>query len=501
MFNRLMMKRSIVEHKKSYCNILLIFIISFSFLCFTQVFSDSMNNYWRAVAVPNIEKDFTCDIQIKNISEEDAAIFEDIPNVWTSYENGHLDFFLKDNKAFDVTIEKIREQFNEKLEHHYNGWSEETSPMLFVYYGIDAESLIDERDPSENPDNFADVIQVLMSIVAAVAMILIYRNYFVQRAADIRILSALGMSPVQMFFLFFAEFNVLVLLSMAAGFAIGISLVFLLCQLCTLTDMSVTTMVYPVFFVNSNKILVTALNGYIAVLIAFLFVYEKVKLQSTSQPERVQRLDFNPNWFRSTYRKIRGDFYSFYTSVLTRRSSVLSRIGQATLSCFILIFSVTFVWIWQFSLTDPYKDDSLASTLASLPQMLFLIGVVVYAFLYGMIVNAAFIRERMVASMQEIRSLHEIGADEECLFACFQRYVRKKAFFAIVVGIVGGTLFAEFLYHAEGYQMTATVGAILEIFTICILYYSVYYLAVKRFFKSHHQELFSGERSSTHGFN
>ena len=90
MFNRLMMKRSIVEHKKSYCNILLIFIISFSFLCFTQVFSDSMNNYWRAVAVPNIEKDFTCDIQIKNISEEDAAIFEDIPNVWTSYENGHL---------------------------------------------------------------------------------------------------------------------------------------------------------------------------------------------------------------------------------------------------------------------------------------------------------------------------------------------------------------------------------------------------------------------------
>ena len=188
MFNRLMMKRSIVEHKKSYCNILLIFIISFSFLCFTQVFSDSMNNYWRAVAVPNIEKDFTCDIQIKNISEEDAAIFEDIPNVWTSYENGHLDFFLKDNKAFDVTIEKIREQFNEKLEHHYNGWSEETSPMLFVYYGIDAESLIDERDPSENPDNFAAVIQVLMSIVAAVAMILIYRNYFVQRAADIRIL-------------------------------------------------------------------------------------------------------------------------------------------------------------------------------------------------------------------------------------------------------------------------------------------------------------------------
>ena len=96
MFYKLMYKRSIHRYKKSYFNILCIFILSLSMFSFTNIYCDSYNNYYDAVLIPMLTEDFTCEIRVSNITKEQAKLFSDVPNVDMEYIDGNLDFFLHD---------------------------------------------------------------------------------------------------------------------------------------------------------------------------------------------------------------------------------------------------------------------------------------------------------------------------------------------------------------------------------------------------------------------
>ena len=101
MFYKLMYKRSMQKYKKSYFNILCIFIISLSMLSFIRIYCDSYYNYNDTVLLDELTKDHTCDIRVRNISEEEAELFALVPYVEMKYSDGNLDFFLLDTAEFE----------------------------------------------------------------------------------------------------------------------------------------------------------------------------------------------------------------------------------------------------------------------------------------------------------------------------------------------------------------------------------------------------------------
>ena len=117
MFYKLMYKRSMHKYQKSYINILCVCILTLSMLSFTSIYCDSHYNYNDAVLSPALTADWTCDIRVKNITEEEAILYSRIPNVDMEYAAGNLDFVLLDTNEFETVLEQIRTILNSQHEH------------------------------------------------------------------------------------------------------------------------------------------------------------------------------------------------------------------------------------------------------------------------------------------------------------------------------------------------------------------------------------------------
>lgn len=243
MFYKLMYKRSMQKYKKSYFNILCIFIISLSMLSFIRIYCDSYYNYNDTVLLDELTKDHTCDIRVRNISEEEAELFALVPYVEMKYSDGNLDFFLLDTAEFEnVHRNYIMKIFNENL---FDNTYTEDSPAINIYYGRDAGDLIDDYDDT-GAREASTLFQVILSAIGIVSMVMIYSDYIMQRTDDIRTLSAIGITKRQLHRLLFGECNILYLISAMIGIPLGGVIAYLFCLICEVVDMSQSNAVYPV---------------------------------------------------------------------------------------------------------------------------------------------------------------------------------------------------------------------------------------------------------------
>ncbi|MBQ7923410.1 MAG: hypothetical protein IJ325_12705, partial [Clostridia bacterium] len=308
MFYKLMCQRSYQRYKKSYINILLVFILSLSMLSFVNIFCDSLYNYNEEVVVPILMADHTCDIRIKYIKESEVGLFYGVPNVEMEYRDGNLDFFLIDTEKFEETLRYIQivfdghKRFAEYIETHDN-WDE--APWIYVYYGVDVHENIETTNTRRITTY---VFQLLMLPLAVTAMIMIYNNYIKQRAEDIRTLVGIGISEQQLKKLFFIECNILYLISAVIGVITGGLLVWLNCLVCEFTDMSQTNAVYPVFHVDFLSLLVILLLGYAVVNITFLAGLKRILKMDASYTCADTVVEFKPDKSRFLYYRSKRSF-------------------------------------------------------------------------------------------------------------------------------------------------------------------------------------------------
>lgn len=466
MFYKLIYNRSIKEYKKSYFNIICIFIISLSMLSFINIYCDSYYNYNDAVLIPKLTDNYTCDIRITNIGEDEIEQYSNIPNIDMIYIDGNLDFFVINKHDFETARKNIAEVFNQTHAHVHE--YTDTTPLLHVYYGIDVNDLYEVDD---NARRTTSIFQFILTAIAIVAMSLLYSNYIDQRTDDIRTLSAIGITKRQLYRLFWGEYNILYTISAIIGVPLGGFFVYTFCKICDFIDMSQTNAIYPVFYLNLSSLIPIVLLGYIAINITFMIVFEKIMKIDASYTCADTIVEFDPSKTRGLYYKSERYFDSFYASVLQKRSSkkikVLSFI--VTLILGVSIFMMNIIGC----AANMYNNGNGAEYAAFFSNSSLFLMIIVYAIIYSWIIISILTKQQMETLSQSTQMLYALGAEEDVLYLCFKRYTMQKVLFTLLFGGGIGIIASFIVLSASGVAFSLNLWFVLGNIVLLVLYHLV----------------------------
>lgn len=480
MFYKLMYKRGMHKYRNSYINILCVFILTLSMLSFTSIYCDSHYNYNDAVLSPALTADWTCDIRVKNITEEEAILYSRIPNVDMVYAAGNLDFVLLDTNEFETVLEQIRTILNSQHEHIHE--ITDTTPTIYVYYG---------RDVRDNIDDYYDngvrigtaVFQAILTAIGTVSMVLIYSDYIRQRTEDIRTLSAIGITERQLHRLFFGECNVLYLLSVVIGIPLGGGIAYVFFKVCEWVDMSDTNSVYPVFDLHITSLLTTALIGYMAVYITFQIILKKILRIDASYTCAESVIEFDPDKFRGFYDKATPHFRAFFARILRKRSSTKSK-SLVVLIASIIALSIVMLNTVNYAIGREYshgeiKPSELAAAISA--TSLFIMSTI-YAILYSLAIVAIFTKRQMESNAKSTQILYALGADEHILYSCFYRYMLRQFTSSVLSGFGVGYAATVLIFSSVNHTIYINLWFIIAHLVLIVLYYFVYLFSMKKYF-------------------
>lgn len=480
MFYKLMYKRSFRKYFKSYINILIVFIVSLSMLSFTNIYCDSYYNYDEAVLVPYLTKDHTCDIRVRNITEEQAKMYSDIPNVSMEYIDGNLDFFLLDITEFETVLAEIQEIFNDYhyLDRDHIPGSSSEDPTINIYYGKEVKV---KKDIGTRIGII--IFQLVLSGIGIAAMIMIYGDYIGQRADDIRNLSALGITERQLHKLFFRECNVLYLSSVLVGIPLGGVIAYLFFKMSEGIDFSESNAIYPVFDLNIASIMITALAGYLVVYITFRIVLRKILQIDASYTCQEVVLEFNPDKSRELYYKAERNFDSFFALILNKRGSSKSR-GLTVLTAFVIAISVFMINAvnYSVSISNSYGERDLAAISTVISNSSIFIMTIAYAFVYSLMIIIIFNKRQLESMATTAQILYTLGADEYAVYSAFRIYTIRKILWSVIPGFVIGYV-ATFLIFAEfSHRVYLNIWLIMGNVALIAAYYFVNMISMRRYF-------------------
>ena len=476
MFYKLMYKRSFRKYRKSYFNILSIFIVSLSMLSFTNIFCDSSYNYDNAVLLPILTEDCTCDIRVKNISKEEAALYFDIPDVTMKYIDGNLDFYMLDPSKFDTISAQIRKIFNSHIDSHAPIDSD--SPGIYIYYGWEPRIDIDNGTRIGTA-----IFQIILTVIAVVTMVLIYSDYIEQRTEDIRTLSAVGITERQLRRMFFGECNILYLISVFIGIPIGALIAYLTCTPYKWVDMSKTNAIYPVFDLNIVSLIISALLGYIAICITFQIVLKKILKIDASYTCAEAVTEFNPDKERAYYEKSDRHFTAFFAAVLRRRTS--SKTGLLTAAASVIIALSVFMLNavnYMMYTSNSYGDRDAAAVAAGISNSSLFIMVIVYAVIYSLVIVYIFMKRRIESNAKSANTLYLLGADESTVYSCFHNYTVQKIIVTEISGFAVG--YAATLLLFSGFNHAFYIDIWFPVWNLAMAaaFYLVYMVSMKKHF-------------------
>ena len=477
MFYKLMYKRSVRKYRKSYINLLCIFIVSLSMLGFTNIYCDSYFNFDYAVTIPELTEDWTCDIRIKNISESEAALYRGIEGVDMKYIDGNLDFYLLDTDNFEAIHREIARIFNS-----VHSVSDDSG--IWIYYGEDPIDHLDDHFQIEFGLRIVvGVFQIMLSAAAVVAMSSIYSGYIEQRTEEIRTLSAVGITSRQLRRLFLGEFNILYLISVVMGIPIGALAAYLFTLACKFLDMSGTNMVYLVFDLNILTLLITALLGYIAVYITFRIVLRKILKIDASYTCAETIIEFDPDKSRGLYDNCDRHFENFFAAVLRRRASSKSKMLTA-MSSFSIALSIFMMNTTNYMICagDAYGKKDAAVIAASISIASIFIMVTVYVVVYGLVVVYVFMKRQMEANAKTAQTLYSLGADESTVYSCFHIYTMRKIIVTELFGFGIGYAATILIFSGFSYGFNINLWYIMGNVVLAAAFYFVYMLSMKKHF-------------------
>ena len=477
MFYKLMYRRSLQTYRKSYLNILCVFILSLSMLSFITIYCDSYYNYDDAVLIPMLTADHTCDIRVKNITKEEARLFADIPYVETQYINGSLDFFLTETSQFENVHRSIAKIFNAYL---FDDTYTDTSPAINVFYGRDVR----DKMESDNGARFGSILfQTLLSAIGIVAMVLIYSDYISERTEDIRTLSGIGISERQLRRLFSGECNVLYLLAVLIGFPLGGVIAYLFFAVCMAVDMSKSNAIYPVFDIDFLSLLLTALAGYLVIYITFRIVLGKILKIDASYTCAETVTEFDPDKSRAFYGRADRHFDIFFSDVLQKRSARKCKLLIVLIACVIALFVFMLNAInYSASIGNSHGEKDAAAAAAVFSNGSLFIMIIVYALAYSLSIIRVFTKRQTEAYADAVQILYAIGADEYTVYACFRRLTAKRSAVSVLSGFAAGYAATVLIFSALHYAFTVNWWFIPANIALAAVYYLVYTGSMKKYF-------------------
>ncbi len=466
-------------------------------LSFIRIYCDSYYNYNDTVLLSELTKDHTCDVRVRNISEEQAKLFSDVPYVEMKYLDGNLDFFLLDTAEFEnVHRNYIMKIFNE---HIFDNTYTESAPAINVYYGQDVGDLIGDYDDTGARD-VSTLFQVTLSAIGIVSMVLIYSDYIMQRSDDIRTLSAIGITNRQLHRLFFRECNILYLISVVIGIPLGGVIAYLFCLICKVVDMSQSNAIYPVFDLDIVSLMITALAGYVVIYITFSIVMKKVLSIDASYTCSEAVVEFSPDKTRGFYQRADRHFDVFFSSVLKKRSSLKNKflVWMVIIVIAVSVFMLSSVF-YSSTVANSHGVRDSAAVAAFFSNASIFIMTMVYAVIYSLVIIVIFTKRQMESYAGSAQILYAIGADESIVYSCFHRYTVKNVVTSLVFGLSLGYAFTIFLFNSLNYAIPISPGFLLSNVILVAAYYFVYMISMKKYFIENCLCAVSGETEDDYG--
>ncbi len=473
-FYKLMYRRGRKRYRGHHLRLLCVFVLSLSMLSFAAVYCDSYAYYNEAVLLPLLTDDWTCDIRVGNITREQAEQYRDVPYVRSAYIDGNLDFFLEDDTAFETVHRQIAKIFNR---YHNDQTHTEDAPTIRVFYGRDPVSMI-PRDASTRYATW--VIELLLSGVAILAMVLIYRDYMKARAQDIRTLAMIGVEDRVLLRLFGRETDGLYLMSALFGIPLGAMIAYLSFFVCTRVDMQSSNAVYPVFVLRPLSLFLTLGLGYLAVRIAFR-IWMKTVLNTS--PDAWAVLRFDADRTRYLWQTPPHTFVPFLRTVLRRRGGSGMRL--------LFLLSVFLAALTVFSLAavgcmmNLYGNADPQSVAAGIANGSLFLMIAVSLTVYHAIIIRGFVRNTVEACADTVRTLYALGASEVEVRGCFLSLAKRTAVMSLLCGGGLGCGCAGVLFYGFGNPSFVHTGVILGMGIVIICLYWVYVSEMKGAFSAY----------------
>ncbi len=482
MFYKLMYKRSFPVHRKSYFNIVVIFTVVLTMFSFTNIMISSLINYDEAVAIPDMTKDWTCDWRVCNVSKADTKLFAVIPYVDVEYKNGNIDISLTDDNQADYVYGMVNDIFRKNfLSDQYEELPNDERPFIYVYHGV---------DPHDNilSDGFwivwrikTLVYQIIMSVIGIEAMVMIYGDYISRREGDIRALYAVGIGTRQLKKLFFGECNILYAVSAVIGVPLGILISYLFCVICSLFDMSKSTVVYPVFHVDFISLLASVLLGYLVIYITFTVMLKRILSIDASYNNA--GIIFNPDKSRYFYYRAGNRFDVFFSRILKKRVFSGNRLRTAlivTVVALCVLFTSIFDVLMSASLD---AGESASDIIGYISQYSLEFMLIAFCYIFSLVIIHISGKRQLESCAGTVKVLSCLGADEEILYGAFRKYSLRWILSTEILGLIIGYALSIYFYIINRlfYLHIITLAVVL---IIVISHIVICMRGAKRYFKT-----------------
>lgn len=481
MFNQLMVKRSFPRYRKSYFNILCIFILSMMMFSFMNIFASSTLYYTHAVLVPYLTKDYTCDFRIINVTGEDAAYFEEVPGVKAEYINGNLDFFLDDPAKADSVWKEVERIYAAKIKAAYRGELEDY-PSIYSYVGLTGtEGITDYTDHIKGVHRLILIFQIVLSVPGLAAMVMIYRDYIAERTPDIRTLIGLGISRKQLRRLFFTECSILYGISALIGFLLGAGLAFLLFSGARGLEFTQSTTEYPVFHIDPTSLLLTLALSWLVVFVTFQIMMRRIrKIDASYTCMETADAAFTERDRNCYDRAADGRFVTFFSTILQRRGSGLGKV-QTVLVSYAVAVAVFAVNAVNYLVAESVRLDGVSRTVIvqaiANNSVFFMLGF--FAFLFSLVVVRIFTKRHAEACAQPVGILYALGAEEKDIFACFRRLTIRNQIVSLTAGLAAGYAVTILIFRLAGYAFSVNLWFILAHVMLIGVYALVAWISAK----------------------
>ncbi|MBE6726516.1 MAG: FtsX-like permease family protein [Ruminococcaceae bacterium] len=479
MFYHLMFKRCFPKYRKSCFNILCIFTLSMMMFTFMNIYASSTLYYTHAVEVPYLTRDWTCDFRIINASEEQAAYFRGVDGVRVEYRDGNIEFHLADSADADAVWEEVEQIHIEKIKAAYRGPIEDY-PSIYTYVGkTGLEGIVDYIDHIDQIHHVIWFFQAVLAVPGLATMVMIYRDYIVERTPDIRTLIGLGISRKQLRRLFFSECVILYGISLVVGFLLGAGLAYLLFSGARGIEPTQSTTEYPVFHIDLLSLLLPLALSWLSVFITFLVMMRRIRKIDASYTCMETESAF-PEKNRAYYQRADGRFVTFFSAVLRKRGSGLGRVQNVLVSysVAVAVFAMNAI---NYLVAESVRFDGvnrivIVQSIAN-NSVFFMLGF--FVFLFSLAVIRIFTKRHAEACAEPVGILYALGAEEKDVFACFRRLTVRNQIVSLTAGLAVGYAITILIFRLAGYAFSVNFWFILAHFLLVGVFALVAWISAK----------------------
>ncbi len=195
-------------------------------------------------------------------------------------------------------------------------------------------------------------------------------------------------------------------------------------------------------------------------------------------------MDFNPDTTRSFYYKSTNQFKKFFTSIISKRSSIQYKF-QTVLVVYSMTISIFMLSAANYEFADGFKLDgkNIATIAESIANASIYIMLGIFSVLFSIAIIWIFTKRHSESYSRNVQILYSIGADENLIYSCFKRYATRKMLTSLLLGYAVGYAVTLLVFFLGEYTFYINFPFLLCNILLGVVYCCAYIFSMKKYYK------------------